>query len=33
VVGAEIRSEVVEELNQGQVYIGEPGMQDLLQDP
>ena len=32
VVGVEIRSEVVEGLNQGQIHIDEPGLHDLLQE-
>ena len=32
VVGVEIRSEVVECLNEGKIHIDEPGLQELLQD-
>jgi UDP-N-acetyl-D-mannosaminuronic acid dehydrogenase len=32
VVGVEIRSQVVEALNQGQIHIDEPGLHDLLQE-
>ena len=32
VVGVEIRSDVVEGLNKGQIHIDEPGLHDLLQE-
>ena len=32
VLGVEIRADVVESLNQGQIHIDEPGLHDLLQE-